>query len=252
VPPGSDDLGKRATDARIDRTASNPTSRDSPRQASSPNSRKQMSIQEKITLYDKPECPFCWKVRLALAELGLPVERFDSENPVTRENWRRLTPRQTVPVMQVGNQVIYESAVMLEFLEESVGGLMPTASRDRIQARQLNQYSDGVIGPALREIIFEKRAGPEEQWNQERIRQGLECFEHALEYLAAQLGNAEFFAGSYSLPECALSARFGLAQAYGVELPAKFPNLQRWFYRMQSRPSYLATAPARVQALTST
>ncbi|MCO4759580.1 MAG: glutathione S-transferase N-terminal domain-containing protein, partial [Oceanospirillaceae bacterium] len=27
-----------------------------------------------IRLYDKPECPFCWKIRLALFEQGVAVE----------------------------------------------------------------------------------------------------------------------------------------------------------------------------------
>jgi glutathione S-transferase len=197
-------------------------------------------------LYDKPECPFCWKVRLALHEVGADVERIDSQSPVHRSIWQALTPRKTVPVLLAGEHVIYESTVILEHLAETTGRLLSDHPADRIQARLLNTYSDGVVGAALREVIFEKRGKPEAQWDQHRIAQGIAGFEQALSYLSKQLGNQPFFTNAYSFPECALTARFGLAEAYDVHIPDRFPELRAWFARMKERPSYLATAPARV------
>lgn len=199
-----------------------------------------------LRLYDKPECPFCWKIRLALFELGLDVERVDSADPATRAQWQALTPRKTVPVLVQDELVIYESNVILEYLQELTGRLLPQSQASRVQARLINTYSDGVIGAGLREVIFEKRGNPQAQWDMERIERGTSQFEAALGYLAEQLGDKTFFAGSYSLPECALTARFGLAEAYGVEIPARFDNLQNWFARMKERESYLATAPGHL------
>ena len=197
-------------------------------------------------LYDKPECPFCWKIRLALFELGLNVERIDSADPATRAQWQDLTPRKTVPVLVQDDLVIYESNVILEYLEELTGQLLPQSLAARVRARQINTYSDAVIGAGLREVIFEKRGNPQAQWDWERIERGTAQFEAALSYLADQLGDNTFFADSYSLPECALTARFGLAEAYGVEIPARFANLQEWFAKMKERESYLATAPGHL------
>ena len=196
-----------------------------------------------LRLYDKPECPFCWKIRLALFELGLDVERIDSADPVTRAQWQALTPRKTVPVLVRDDLVIYESNVILDYLQDLTGQLLPKKPDARVQARLINAYSDGVIGAGLREVIFEKRGNPEAQWDMERIERGTVQFEAALGYLSDQLGDKTFFADSYSLPECALTARFGLAEAYGVEIPECFENLQAWFARMKERQSYLATAP---------
>jgi len=196
-----------------------------------------------IRLYDKPECPFCWKIRLALFEQGLTVEHIDSLAPETRETWQSLTPRKTVPVLVNGDIVIYESNVILEYLNDLSGTLLPEDPTQRVTARLINSYSDGVIGAGLREVIFEKRGNAQADWDQKRIEQGIAQFETALDYLSDQLGNNTFFAGSYSLPECALTARFGLAEAYGVEIPDRFSNLRSWFERMKSRPSYRATAP---------
>lgn len=197
-------------------------------------------------LYDKPECPFCWKVRLALHESGIDVERIDSQSPLHRRLWQALTPSKTVPVLLAGTHVIHESTVILEYLADIDGRLLPDQPADRIQSRQLNAYSDTVVGAALREVVFEKRDKAEAEWDQMRIQLGVEGFERALDYLSKQLGGRAFFAGRYSFPECALTARFGLAEAYGVAIPDRFANLQDWFARMKSRPSYRATAPQRL------
>lgn len=201
-----------------------------------------------IKLYDKPECPFCWKVRLALCELGIEVEQIDSQSPEHREEWQALTPRKTVPVLVNGDVVIYESNVILEYLNDINGTLLPKHPSDRVMPRLINQYSDGVIGAGLREVIFEKRGKAESEWDLERIRNGVERFEQALGYLSEQLGDREFFSDGYSLPECALTARFGLAEAYGVKIPSTYANVQQWFERMKARPSYRATAPKHLLA----
>lgn len=196
-----------------------------------------------MKLYDKPECPFCWKVRLALHECGIEAERLDAQSAVHRPVWQALTPRKTVPVLVAGEQAIYESNAILEYLADIGARLLPDSPADRIQPRLLNAYIDGVIGPALREVIFEKRGKAEAEWDQARIQRGIKAFDQALGYLSEQLGDREFFADRYSFPECALTARFGLAEAYGVAIPDRFANLQDWFARMKARPSYPATAP---------
>jgi glutathione S-transferase len=196
-----------------------------------------------IKLYNKPECPFCWKIRIALAELGIKAEIIDSQSEQHIEEWRSLTPRKTVPVLVIDNVVIYESNVILEYLSEAYGPLLPINPIECISSRHVNQYSDGVIGAGLREVIFEKRGKQAKEWDLERIKLGTEAFQKALEYLSIELGDKEYFSSCYSLPELALTARFGLAEAYGVEIPACHKNLFDWFQRMKTRTSYQATAP---------
>jgi len=196
-----------------------------------------------MKLYDKPECPFCWKIRLALSELDIDVEIFDSQSIDYIDEWRAMSPRNTVPVLVKNNMAIYESNVILEYLHDISGSLLPNNPDERVMPRLINQYSDSVIGAGLREVIFEKRDKAEYEWDLERIQKGVEKFEQALEYLSEQLGSEIFFGSSYSLSECALTARFGLAEAYGIAIPTRFANLINWFSRMKSRPSYQNTAP---------
>ncbi|MCW8865026.1 MAG: glutathione S-transferase family protein [Colwellia sp.] len=196
-----------------------------------------------MKLYDKPECPFCWKVRLALSELDIEVDIIDSQSPEHIDEWHALTPRKTVPILVHADLVIYESNVILEYLNDFSGNLLPQKPKERVIPRLINKYSDDVIGAGLRDVIFEKRGKSETEWDIERINAGVEKFEQALEFLSEQLEDNKLFGSTYSLSECALTARFGLAQAYGVAIPTRFANLINWFSRMKSRPSYQKTAP---------
>ena len=76
-----------------------------------------------IVLYDKPECPFCYRVRVALAFLGVDYELRAYDTEENQQQWSALTPGKTVPIMVDGDLVIYESAVMLEYLQDKFGGL---------------------------------------------------------------------------------------------------------------------------------
>lgn len=196
-----------------------------------------------MILFDKPECPFCWKVRLAIAELGLDVETINYLEPGQEAIWRPLTPNTTVPVLVTDEGVLYESDVIMEYLADLSGTLLPEKREERNTARLLHKYSDQKIGAGLREVIFEKRDHPEENWDMARINQGIERFYQALPFLENELGDQPFFTSCYSFPEAALTARFALAEAYGVELPDAFPRLRKWFKSMKSRPSFNQTKP---------
>ena len=196
-----------------------------------------------IILYNKPECPFCWKVRIALNEIGLYANLVDSNAPETRLVWESLNPKKTVPVFVHNEVIIYESNVILEYLSDITGELIPSIARDRVFPRLINSYSDTVIGVGLKEVIFEKRSKDEGSWDLNRIQAGTKTFWESLLYLENALGDGDFFAEEYSIAECALTARFGLAEAYGVAIPDQFPKLRNWYSRMKKRPSFRATAP---------
>jgi len=196
-----------------------------------------------MILFDKPECPFCWKVRLTLTELGVDFELRNYLAPDQEDIWRPLTPNQTVPVLVTDDGVIYESDVILEYLEDMTAKLLPESIDERLKARLINRYSDTKIGSGLREVIFEKRDKPESEWDWQRINSGIDTFVSRLPFLEEKLDGQEYFTSQYSLPEAALTARFALAEAYGVEIPEQFPSLRDWFSRMKLRASFQQTAP---------
>lgn len=199
-----------------------------------------------IHVLGKPECPFCWKVRLALFEAGLDYESLpvDPATPEGRKIIARHSPQGTVPVMTHGDVVLWESSIMVEYVADLSNSLRPTNPAERARARTTQYYSDTVVGPALRKVVFEKRGKPESDWNAERIREGAEGWLGCQAHLEKLLDGRAFFAGDgFSAAECALIPRFGLAERYGVGVSSTFPGLTRWFASKKARPSYVATVP---------
>lgn len=194
-------------------------------------------------LYDKPECPFCWRVRMALHHLGLPVELRAFDDPVHERVWRELTPNDTVPVLEIDTLAIFESGVILEYLHDRQGGLWPDTPALRVRARSVVAYADNRIGAAVRDVIFERRGRPSSLWNERRIAAGIDAWCAALPYLSRLLGGGEYMAGRLSAADFTLAARFALAAAYGVPLPERHPNLASWFQRMTRLDAFVDTAP---------
>jgi glutathione S-transferase len=91
-----------------------------------------------ITLYDATRCPYCARVRIALEEKQITFETvlIDLDN---RPDWIREKnpPSGRVPVIDVGELTLPESAVICEYLEEIYPEipLLPSDAADRALAR---------------------------------------------------------------------------------------------------------------------
>jgi glutaredoxin len=70
-----------------------------------------------LTLYQRTDCPFCWKVRIALAELDIEYQSVDTVLGEKHPEVQRLSPTGTVPVLVDGDVVIWESAVIFDYLD---------------------------------------------------------------------------------------------------------------------------------------
>jgi glutathione S-transferase len=71
-----------------------------------------------ITIYDAARCPYCARVRIALAEKGIPYEpvAIDLSN---RPAWLyEKNPAGKVPVLDEDTLVLPESVVIMEYLED--------------------------------------------------------------------------------------------------------------------------------------
>ncbi len=197
-----------------------------------------------VVLYDKDECPFCWKIRLALVEKGVVFtqHRVDTDNKPPA--LLALNPLGKVPVLGIDDLVLTESTLVMHYLEDRYPepSLLPATPEQRHRARWLNHYADTVIGPRIRDGIFEQRAKPPAQWDRERIGKAREGWQQCLQELSAQCDGGEFFVGEFSMADCALVPRFGLALAYQLGGLDDYPRLSSWFERCRQRSSYALTA----------
>lgn len=200
-----------------------------------------------ITLYQRTDCPFCWKARIALAELGLEYEVVATRLGEKNLDVARLSPTGTVPVLVDGDTVIWESAVILEYLDGcySPGRLFSGDARELARIRLLHAYSDKIVGSCLRELVFEKRAKPEPEWDEGVVQASEKQWRDCQSRMEQDLDQKPFFgAEGYSAADCALAARFGVAEAYGAAVGEEFPALHRWYVSVMARPSWKAAYPA--------
>ena len=198
-----------------------------------------------ITLYHRTDCPLCWKVRLGLDELGVDYSIVNTRLGEKHPDVVRYNPKGSVPVLIDGEAAIWESNATLEYLDEKFapGRLFPGGPEQRVKARLLLSYSDTVVGPALRELVFEKRSKPGDQWDKQKIDQSEDAWRVCLRQLSIWLDGKDYFCGSFSAAECALIPRLGIAEAYGASGIDEFPLLKRWFCDLKQRPSYRETHP---------
>jgi glutathione S-transferase len=100
-----------------------------------------------VKLYDAARCPYCARVRIALAEKGLDYETVEVDL-ADRPAWiYELNPTGRVPVLDDGF-VLPESPVIMEYLEERYPEtpLLPSSPAERGRARVLVHRFDDLLG----------------------------------------------------------------------------------------------------------
>ncbi len=77
-------------------------------------------------------CPYVQRAVIALTEKGVPFERIDIDLANKPDWFLKISPLGKTPVLVVGDKAIFESAVILEYLEETQpNAAAPGRSRSR-------------------------------------------------------------------------------------------------------------------------
>jgi glutathione S-transferase len=195
-----------------------------------------------MILLHRHDCPFCWKIRLVLAEAKMECS-LESQEDVAL-----YSPQASVPVLLDGELAIWDSSVIAEYIADlsPQAKLMGDEPVARARIRLMHTYSDRIAGLGLRDVIFERRSKSLAEQDQQRIKQGSQQWEKTLDWLEANYGLGAYMAGdAFSVADCALIPRLSLAKAYGLPLDGtRHPKLADWLERVRIRPSYGATKPS--------
>jgi glutathione S-transferase len=181
-----------------------------------------------LTLYDAPRCPYCARVRIVLAEKGIPYEPVVIDL-ADRPSWiYDKNPNGKVPVLEEGRFVLPESAVIMEHLEERFPepALLPDDPFGRAEARLWIWDHDRRLAD---DYYAFRRGEPRDP------------LEHRLDELDRVLEDRGYLAGdAYTLADVAyvpwlLRARDLLR----VELEP-WPSIEDWLLRLGDRPAIAA------------
>jgi len=137
-----------------------------------------------------------------------------------------------VPVLVDGDGVVYESAIVNEYLDEKYPAmrLLPADHLRRAKARIWIDFFNSRIHPAAHDITHDKE--PEKAKIQMRKH---------LETLDREMSGKKFIVGDYSLADITFIPFYARRQRYGVTIDDTLANLKRWGEELVARPAVAST-----------
>jgi glutathione S-transferase len=101
----------------------------------------------KLTLISHHLCPYVQRAVISLAEKAVPFERIDVDLENKPDWFKAISPLGKTPVLRVGARAIFESAVILEYLEETKPHpLHPIDPVMRAEHRSWIEFSSSILG----------------------------------------------------------------------------------------------------------
>jgi glutathione S-transferase len=198
-------------------------------------------------LYHHWLSPFCRKIRISLAEKGLPFTLTVENVWERREEFLALNPACDVPVLIEADEktILADSQVISEYLDEvyperSLIGADPIS---RAETRRLTLWFDVKFNAEVTaNLVGEKmmkRLSRQGQPDAQAIRNGLANIHDHLSYISYLADERRWLAGDHlSLADIAAAAHLSVIDYIGDVPWADHPAAKDWFARIKSRPSF--------------
>jgi len=198
-----------------------------------------------MKLYSGPLSLFTAKVRIALAEKSLAYDRIEV-------GWNRrdrylphhpdveaINPKGQVPCLVDGDLVLYDSTVILEYLEDRqpVPPLMSREPAARARCRLLELEADEVLFPHVWALIDSRFYPAGDASRGEEATTGVVAYQARL---AAALGDREFLCDQFSVADIGNIVMLSAASSLGVPVAPSLTTLAAWMERVVARPAVAA------------
>jgi len=202
-----------------------------------------------MRLYSGPLSLFSRKVEFALYEKGIDFERIEVAFTQT-EGYRPKHPEVTaanpkgqVPVLVDGDLALFESTVILEYLEDAYPNpaLYPSDPKERARCRLVEVDADEILLADVRRLMY-RTEPPQADAQRQRARQeeGQRGERGILRHygrLAPLLGTKDYFCGVFSVADIAMFMTIHYAVRLNGPRFDGSPALAAWYQRIGERPS---------------
>ena len=209
-----------------------------------------------MKLFSTALSPFTAKVRIALYEKNIPFEKINLEwNPVSGfknkpAEMLAINPKGEVPTMIDGDFRLYDSTVILEYLEERYPKppLFPSNLADRVLCRLIEDAGDTVLADAVGRLTAELFVKQDPALrDQASIEKASAELRRAYEILDSDVVRKPFLCGDFSVADISCFEPINIAAMLGMA--PENPHLAKWFSRMRERPSVMRDLEEMNQAL---
>ena len=191
--------------------------------------------------------PYARKVRITLAEKGIPFE-LQTEVPWNHDATApRYNPLEKIPVLILDDgSSVYESRFILEWLEikHPRPSMFPTEPDQLLAARRLEVLADAVCDAFVLRS-FETRRAPEHRSQAWFERQTRKIWGGLREIARLVPKGGYCVADRFGLADIAVGSMLGFIALRGPELDwrSEAPHLSQLYQRLSERPSFAATVP---------
>ena len=192
-------------------------------------------------------CPFAKCTRLLLIENGVPFTLTEGDHKI-KTNWSEaISPYSKVPVLERGEDMVWESLVFNEFFEEThpEPNLLGSDPTERALIAMWDRYMelDGVM--AVAEALRNRAKGMQGRaltgrtsYAQipELAERGRKRTERFFAELEARLGESEYIAGGrYSVADITALVTVDFAKWLKITVADDQKNLRRWYDTVAAR-----------------
>lgn len=196
-----------------------------------------------MTLYSGALDPYSHRVRIVLAEKGVTFDLYEVDQNNKPEELAELNPYNQVPTLVDRDLVLYQSEVIMEYLDERFPHppLMPVypvaRARSRLMIHRVNKdwYH-------LMHLILE---GDVSQAN--IARQNLTDSIISVTPVFQEMPH--FMSEEFSLVDCCIAPLFWRLKLLGVELPVEAKAIKDYTKRLFKRESFQASLTTAERAL---
>jgi glutathione S-transferase len=160
-----------------------------------------MNMESKLTLVSHLLCPYVQRAVIVMNEKGVPFKRIDIDLANKPDWFLKASPLGKTPVLLVDDDSIFESAVICEYLDETVGKAMhPADALERAKHRAWMEFASAILNG----IGAMYGAADDAQLN-EKTRALAGKFEQLEASLTSRKHSGPFFAGEHF---CIVDAAF--------------------------------------------
>jgi glutathione S-transferase len=188
----------------------------------------------KLVLVSHHLCPYVQRVAISLREKGVACERVYVDLAARPAWFVAQSPLGKTPLLKVDDDVLFESAVICEYLEDTIPpALHPADPIERARHRGWMEFGSVVLGDIWGLETAQDHAGVARKADDVRRR---------FEWLEPSLGDGPFFAGERF---CLVDAVFGPVFRYfdvfdqlaDLGVFASVPKVRAWRAALARRPS---------------
>ncbi len=208
-----------------------------------------------MKLYNANLSNFASKCRLAIYEKDAPVAIVPIPGgDLKSAEYLKVYPMGKTPCLQVDGQIIGESEVINEYLEEKFPQkpLLPKDPEARAKVRGITRFHDLYLEPPLR-ALFPQASAKEK--DQKLIGEKLTEIKTRLDQLETMLSDGPYALGAaFTLADCALVPtsfflNLMLPMIGGPAFTEGHPKIAAWWTKVQERPTVQKVLAEQQEAL---